>query len=173
MAYIRLDPPQSTPGPSSNPEASTHLTPFDRGTRAIGKALPAHLSPEIQARGLAAARRARRCAHVMPNGHRCGSAALRDRPCCYYHDYVPSLDNVHFPSLDDPLSVQAGLRDVLNGVISGAIPLKDAAILLYGFQIASANVSQISRLRRLTAAEPEQATPLAELEAGRNSDELQ
>ena len=57
MAYIRLDPPQSTPGPSSNPEASTHLTPFDRGTRAIGKALPAHLSPEIQARGLAAARR--------------------------------------------------------------------------------------------------------------------
>ena len=137
----------------------------------MGKPLPAHLSPEIQARGLAAARRARRCAYVMPSGHRCGSAALREGDFCYYHDYVPSSSDVHFPSLDDPLSVQAGLRDVLNGVISGALPLKDAAILLYGFQIASANVAQVSRLRQV-AAEREPSTPLAERH-GTNHDELQ
>ena len=138
----------------------------------MGKALPAHLSPEIQARGLVAARRARRCAHVMPNGSRCGSAALRESTFCYYHDYVPSLTDVHFPSLDDPLSVQAGLRDVLNRVIGGALPLKDAAILLYGFQIASANVSQISRLRQL-AADHQQPAPVATLDDGTNGDEVQ
>ena len=137
----------------SKSEQSLAVTPLDRGTRAIGRGLPAHLSPEIQARGLAAARRAPRCAHVMPNGSRCGSAALRESDFCYYHDYVPSLTDVEFPSLDDPLSVQAGLRYVLNRVISSALPLKDAAILLYGFQIASANVSQISRQRQLAADE--------------------
>lgn len=105
----------------------------------------------------------------MPDGRPCGSAALRNRPCCYYHDYVPSLEDLRFPSLDDPLSVQAGLRDVLNGVILGAIPLKDAAILFYGFQIASANVSHIQRARRLAAAE--KTHPPAELQD--DIDELQ
>jgi hypothetical protein len=109
----------------------------------------------------------------MPNGNRCGSAALRESTFCFYHDYVPSLTDVHFPSLDDPLSVQAGLRYVLNRVIAGALPLKEAAILLYGFQIASANVSQISRQRQLAAAGREPSAPLTDTDDGIDGDEVQ
>lgn len=91
-----------------------------------------------------------------PNAH-AYAAATRAR-----NTVTPMRATFHFWRIES-----ASLRYVY----SGAIPLKDAAILLYGFQIASANVSQVSRLRRLAAAK--EPAPLANRNDGTNSDEVQ
>ena len=88
------------------------------------------------------------CRHVHAKGHRCGSPALRGKHFCYYHDRtrqeVPSsrIGTFAMPRVDDRAAIQIALFEVLARLASGDIDYKRGTSILYGLQIASANLSQ-------------------------------
>jgi hypothetical protein len=89
------------------------------------------------------ANNAPRCMQVKVNGVRCGSPAMRGKPFCYFHHRFhnrPIEDG--FPPLEDGSAIQWSLMQVLHGVLKGRIDLKQASVLIYGLQTASANLKQ-------------------------------
>ena len=90
------------------------------------------------------------CHHIHLNGIRCGSPALRGQSHCYYHSVLRQERDVPtIPYLDDALSVQFSLREIIQGVASGKWDTKRAALLLYALQIASSNLKRIESELRL------------------------
>jgi hypothetical protein len=95
------------------------------------------------------------CRHIFTDGHRCGSRALRQENFCFYHhthrkpvlkrhtlprhpDYgLKSLDD-----LEDRVSIQLTLAEVLRRLASNSIDPRRASLLLYGLQIASQNLAK-------------------------------
>ena len=74
--------------------------------------------------------RARTCDYVKPNGHLCGSLALRGRDYCHFH--VTSVQRqlraetqraiaqgppLELPPLEDINSIQIALMQVMNGLL--------------------------------------------------------
>src|SRR5690242_9311162 len=91
-----------------------------------------------------------RCHHIHLNGVRCGSPALRGQTHCYYHSVVRQKREVPtIPCLEDALSVQFSLREIMQGVALGKWDTKRAALLLYALQIASSNLKRIESELRL------------------------
>ena len=87
-----------------------------------------------------------RCHQIHLNGVRCGSPALRGQTHCYYHSVLRQKRDVPtIPYLEDALSVQFSLREIMQGVALGQWDLKRAALLLYALQIASSNLNRIQR----------------------------
>lgn len=98
-------------------------------------------------------KRVRTCEYVKPNGHFCGSVALRGRDYCHFHlTYIgrrlrieqqqakmapPPLE---LPPLEDANSVQIALMQVLTAAANGHISPKLVGLMLYGLQIASTNL---------------------------------
>jgi len=89
------------------------------------------------------------CRHIMPNGNRCHSPALRGKHFCYFHTRLharaaekPSNPDqpLEFPVLEDPSAIQVALAEVLNRLGSAKLDPRRAGLLLYGLQIASQNV---------------------------------
>ena len=94
------------------------------------------------------------CRHVFTEGHRCGSPALRGQSLCYYHGRsrreAGSSGNTHcfsMPRIDDRAAIQLALYEVLSRVSGGDIEYKRGSVLLYGLQIASANLPRPSQLK--------------------------
>jgi hypothetical protein len=96
-----------------------------------------------------------RCHYIKTNGTRCGSPALRDQKFCYFHQrwqqqrinlrHFPGEDNfVELPVLEDANSIQMSLTQVMRLVLSLKISHKEAGLLLYALQIASANLRRTS-----------------------------
>jgi hypothetical protein len=100
----------------------------------------------------------RRCQHIKVNGTQCGSPALRDEKCCYYHmrwraasKFVEDLrkrEIAGLPILEDANSIQVGLAEVMFQLVTQEIDHRTAALMLYALQTASANL-------RMTSFEPE------------------
>lgn len=91
------------------------------------------------------------CRHVFVEGHRCGSPALRGQPLCYNHGRARREAGIAcrggtfpMPRVDDRASVQLALYEVLSRLAGGDIDYKRGSILLYGLQIASANLPRRS-----------------------------
>ncbi len=94
----------------------------------------------------------RRCQHIRINGTQCGSPALRESTCCYYHirHHWPELHAVEdnnewrkvFPTLEDADSIQVSLANVIERLISVEIDYKAAALILYALQTASMNLQR-------------------------------
>ena len=90
------------------------------------------------------------CRHIMPNGSKCESPALRGKPFCYFHVRLhqiaarPKSDDepLTIPVLEDRCAIQLTLSQVLSALASGKLDPRRAALLLYGLQIASRNVEQ-------------------------------
>lgn len=87
------------------------------------------------------------CRHVFTEGHRCGSPALRGQSLCYYHGRsrreAGISGNTHcfsMPRIDDRATIQLAIYEVLSRVAGGDIEYKRGSTLLYGLQIASANL---------------------------------
>lgn len=91
------------------------------------------------------------CRHIMPNGDKCDSPALRGKQFCYFHTRVHSRvpqkgrtadQPLEFPVLEDRCAIQLALAQVLNRLGSGKLDPRSAGLLLYGLQIASQNVER-------------------------------
>jgi len=97
----------------------------------------------------------RRCQHIKVNGTQCGSPALRDEKCCYFHMRwrQKSMDvNMNFnvrgtitlPTLEDANSIQVGLAEVMRLLVTNQIDHRTAALLLRALRTASANLKHTS-----------------------------
>ena len=104
----------------------------------------------------------RRCQHIKVNGTQCGSPALREKQCCYFHMRwrQMSMDinmnynvrgTVTLPTLEDANSIQVGLAEVMRLLVTNQIDHRTAALLLRALRTASANV-------KLTSLEPKLPT---------------
>ncbi len=113
-----------------------------------------------------------RCRHIKVNGTRCDSPALKGKAYCYFHyrsrlhdpaaasPISPSSKsqelaggsqelppagvplNAEFFLLEDADSIQCALQWVLRRILAASIDRRQAALLLYGLQIASANIKK-------------------------------
>lgn len=92
-----------------------------------------------------------RCHYIKTNGTRCGSPALRNQRLCYFHQrwhqqrislraYPDEQNHVELPVLEDANSIQMALTHVMRLVLNEKISHKQAGLLLYALQIASANL---------------------------------
>jgi len=91
------------------------------------------------------------CRHIMHNGEKCHSPALRGKPYCYYHARLhrftakPPIDvmgNLRLPVLEDRSAILIALAQVFDALTCSNIDAKRAGLLLYGLQIASQNVDK-------------------------------
>ena len=97
----------------------------------------------------------KRCQHIKVNGTQCGSPALRDSKCCYYHVryHWPELEALQnnnewrkpTATLEDANSIQVSLANVMERLVMQEIDHKTAALLLYALQTASMNLKRTSR----------------------------
>jgi hypothetical protein len=91
------------------------------------------------------------CRHILAAGHRCGSPALKEEYFCYFHHQnrlpVENLKERRAKQstftlwdLEDRASIQLSIAEVLSRLASNELDPKRAGLLLYGLQIASANL---------------------------------
>jgi hypothetical protein len=94
----------------------------------------------------------RRCQHIKVNGTQCGSPARRNEPYCHFHrENQPERVKVGgetgvdvlMPVLEDAQSIQSVVRQVAMLILGGKIDNKQAGLMLYALQIASANLKRI------------------------------
>jgi hypothetical protein len=95
-----------------------------------------------------------RCQHIKINGVQCASPALRRHKFCYFHKQyrqkrVEINSNIRrerckitLPVLEDANSVQMSLAEVMRLLVTQQIDHRTAALLFYGLQTASANLSR-------------------------------
>ncbi len=91
------------------------------------------------------------CRHIKPNGCKCKSPALKDKPYCYYHIRVHGITRIssvtspyeqkelQIPFLEDRGAVQIALSEVVSALASHHIEFKRAALMIYALQVASSN----------------------------------
>ncbi|ABF41037.1 hypothetical protein Acid345_2036 [Candidatus Koribacter versatilis Ellin345] len=95
------------------------------------------------------------CQHVLANGNTCRAPRLRNEPFCYFH--VAARDRVRrqrlaaerrlplqVPVLEDRMTIQLALSDVVNALLSDRIDAKKAALTLYALQTASSNLKGVA-----------------------------
>lgn len=99
-----------------------------------------------------------RCHFIKVNGVQCGSPALRGQIHCYFHSQWleqhggGNMEIVHgasrlplsLPPLVDANSIQIALMHIIRLIVSGQIDTKQAGLILYALQTASANLSRIN-----------------------------
>ncbi|MFZ0746685.1 MAG: hypothetical protein WAM85_19915 [Terracidiphilus sp.] len=93
------------------------------------------------------------CRHIMTNGTKCRSYALKDKPYCYFHtrlhqqvmgQNISAKEPLYLPVLEDRSAIQLALSQVLNALGSSRLDTRHARLFLYGLQIASQNVERHS-----------------------------
>lgn len=85
-----------------------------------------------------------RCQYIRTDGRRCGSPALKTKRWCYFHYEVNRKTvTLDVPPLEDGNAVQLALTDLARAVADDRIPLKNAALLAYILQTASANLKKV------------------------------
>ena len=110
------------------------------------------------------------CRHILATGNRCRALAVQDSPFCWFHRNLrhrpkkegspePILD---LPALEDAVSIQIALSDVVGALAAGRINAKSAGTLLYGLQVAGHNVRKAAALHlpsneQVIATEPHPA----------------
>jgi hypothetical protein len=86
------------------------------------------------------------CTHIKTDGVRCGSPALRGKRFCYFHNRrplprrKPKALAAAFAALTDRQSLHDALTTTLQSLIAGDIDTKQAGVLLYALQTASAKL---------------------------------
>lgn len=90
------------------------------------------------------ANQAPRCQHTRTSGLRCGSPARHGRPYCCFHDSAARRNrDFVLPLVEDAASLQLALNKVLQALVDKLIDQKTANTLLYGLQIAFANIREL------------------------------
>jgi hypothetical protein len=83
------------------------------------------------------------CTHLFPDGHTCGSPALRSERLCFYHHPARSTALRHRPTRGFTLTAPTNRRELLSALgqvmqrlASNKLDTKRAGILLYSLQVA-------------------------------------
>jgi hypothetical protein len=93
------------------------------------------------------------CTQRKANGDPCQSPALRGEAFCHYHKVIGkpaiNIDNgpsghAYLPVFEDPVSIQSAISDVCEMMLHRRIETKEASILLYAMQVASANMAHLN-----------------------------
>jgi hypothetical protein len=93
------------------------------------------------------------CMQRKTNGDPCESRALRGEEFCHYHKVMGkpeiNIDNrpsghTYLRAFEDPASIQTAISDVCEMMLHRRIEPKEASILLYAMQVASANMAHIN-----------------------------
>ena len=92
------------------------------------------------------------CRHIKPNGSKCHSPAMKERPYCYYHLRVHKIalsqrapaipfeqQDLEIPFLEDRGAVQVAISEVVSALAARRIEFKRAALMIYALQVASSN----------------------------------
>jgi hypothetical protein len=83
------------------------------------------------------------CQHSRFNNQPCGQPALRGRKFCRFHQTAHrKRPDYSLPMVEDAISLQFALMQVIRALHDRAIDPKTAAITLYGLQIASGNLKR-------------------------------
>ncbi len=83
----------------------------------------------------------RLCGHTRANGLACRSAALRNRPYCYFHNQLRRRPKrLNLAMFEDAESVQIAIFDVARSIASHQISPRDAGLMLYALQTAAINL---------------------------------
>jgi hypothetical protein len=87
-----------------------------------------------------------RCMYVKPDGLRCGSPRLKTGELCYTHQRMERArsQRLRMPPLEDGNSIQVGLMEIQRGLLDHQITSKDAGLLFYSLQIATANLKNVT-----------------------------
>src|SRR3954451_23119736 len=99
------------------------------------------------------------CAHIKAGGEQCQLAAMRGQRYCHFHFNViekltrPPEQGCTLPVLENAASVQIAVMKVISMLMNKQLDTKTAGIVLYGLQLASANMG---RERELFPPEPEE-----------------
>jgi len=94
---------------------------------------------------MALAHQAPRCTHTKSDGLRCQSPALKGKALCYFHSRIRYPRGSHMlRRLNDGNSVQVTILQAVRALREGTIDPKSARILLWGLQIASANLKNVT-----------------------------
>jgi len=116
------------------------------------------------------------CQHVLANGNTCHAPRLQNQRFCYFH--VAARDRLRrqrlaaernlplqVPVLEDEMTIQLALSDVVNAMLSDRIDTKKAALTLYALQTASANLKGMAAYKPETYREyqPELDASLPEI----------
>ncbi len=96
------------------------------------------------------------CAQKKMDGDPCRSPALPGNLFCHYHNLMggpPPIninnndgfptDHLYLPHLRDALSIQSAISEVCEMLLHRRIDTREAYILCYAMQIASANLARI------------------------------
>ena len=107
--------------------------------------------------------RPHQCIHVNSDGIRCRSYAIRNEFTCFHHRIegitVFSNDAFSLEDAHDHESIQRAVADVLTRIAANQMDLKRAGILLYGLQIASANLAPHPRTNATKPAAAQMTSP--------------
>lgn len=88
------------------------------------------------------------CRHIFAGGRKCCAPALTGQPLCYFHNRAQTQsasrkgDAMPWSAgpLEDADAIQFALSDVLAAIAEGRLELRRGGLLLYGLQVAAANV---------------------------------
>ena len=118
------------------------------------------------------------CDHLKEDGLFCSSPALRNQRYCYFHlnararrvqaaraQLCGEPFQLHMPILDNSHAILAGIQQVLDALAARRIRAREAAVYLYGLQMASA---RLNSKREWKGSRPELAAdePLSVLDVG-------
>jgi len=101
------------------------------------------------------------CAQRKANGDPCQSPALHGEMFCHYHKVMGkpavNLDSTsssytYLPGFEDAASIQSAISDVCEMMLHRRIEPKEASILLYAMQVASANMAHMNGKKGLRKA---------------------
>lgn len=101
------------------------------------------------------------CHHIKTNGIQCQSPALKGSSYCFFHERLHQSHrnfrsaktnargrhreyDLQFDALEDPQSIQFALSRVITDLASGDLRCERASALLYGLQLASSNLRNLS-----------------------------
>lgn len=97
-------------------------------------------------KNLEKARQAARCEHHYMDGEQCAAPRLRDGKFCRMHQGIEEAKAVKLDlgPLEDPDSIQAGIRKLVAAVVDGRVDRTQSSHLGYLIQVAAWNVMRTS-----------------------------
>jgi hypothetical protein len=99
---------------------------------------------ETLRRNLEKAQSAARCEHEFLNGEQCRAPRVRGKQLCRMHEGMEEAKAVKLDlgSMEDPDSIQVGIRKLQAAIIDGKLDSKQIGHLAYTIQLAAWNVTR-------------------------------